>query len=62
MRSLNTCIEQISENPLYNKEKISQYIHISTDNFIVLPTAFNQDKRNYENLYDYPVQRSVIKS
>ena len=27
----------------------------------MLPTAFNQDKRNFENLYDYPVQRSVIK-
>jgi len=48
MRSLNACIDQISENALYSKEKISEYIHITTDNFVVLPTAFNQDKRNFE--------------
>lgn len=62
MRSLNSCIEQITENPLYSRDQISQYIHISTENFIVLPTAFNQEPRNFENLYDFPVQRSIIKS
>jgi hypothetical protein len=61
MRSLNSCIERITDNPLYNRDKVREYINISKDNFIVLPTAFNQDKRNFENLYDYPVQRSVIK-
>ena len=61
IRSLNTCIEQITDNPLYNKEKISEYIHICKENFVVLPTAFNQEKRNFENLHNFPVQKSVIK-
>ena len=52
MKGLRQCIEQILESPLYNKDKIKEYIHISPDNFIVLPTAFNQDKRNFEKLYD----------
>jgi hypothetical protein len=40
---------------------VKEYIKISSENFIVLPSAFNQEKRNFDNFYDYPVQRSVIK-
>ena len=55
MRGLNTCIEQILDNPLYNKENIRENIHIKKENFFVLPSAFDQDPRNYKRLYGYHV-------
>ena len=30
---------------------IGDYLKITAENFVILPSAFNQEKRNFENLY-----------
>lgn len=61
MKSLNACIDQIVDNPVYQRENIRDYIHISNENFHILPSAVNTDERNFKGLYGYPVQRLTIK-
>ena len=41
LSDLNKCVNEISANEMYQKDKIEQYIKIKRENFIVLPNAFN---------------------
>lgn len=47
---------------MYKKEEIEKFIQIKSDNFIILPNAFNQEKRNYQSIYDFSVQRLIFNS
>lgn len=47
---------------MYKKEEIEKFIQIKSDNFIVLPNAFNQERRNYGSIYDFSVQRLIMNS
>ena len=49
---LRKVIKKIIENPMYADDNILEHIAISEDNFFILPSAFNQETRNYEKLFE----------
>ena len=60
MGDLNRLIDEITQNEMYDKSLITQFIKFKRENFIVLPNAFNMETRNYSNLYEGTVQRRII--
>ena len=41
IKDLNKCVDDILDNDMYNRSEIDKFIKINSNNFIVLPNAFN---------------------
>ena len=41
IKDLNKCVDEILDNDMYKRSEIDKFIKINSNNFFVLPNAFN---------------------